>query len=382
MFTKKSIMNKIIVICLFLLSSINSTAQKTIEYPTVDTYSNVQECLIRSIEMNDKYTVVNIRFVNALGRAWIREFKNGNSKAPFISDEYGNKLADIISYKNIAVMPARTSLVRNQILDYVMIFGPIDYEKIKKIDITSNVKNAFNYYGVNLNGSNQNVTPKIENPKLGGNIISTGSGFCINNQGYIVTNYHVVKDAKTIELYFNINDKKIIYQAIIDKIDKINDIAILKIEDPSFVIFNKIPFEFSDEYDVGDDVFTIGFPQPDVMGVEPKLTSGIINSISGIDNDLTCMQISAQIQPGNSGGPLYNNKGNVIGITSSSLNSIFIAKTKGNIPQNVNYAIKVDYLKALLKPIKMNGINNLMNISLAEKTKILKEFICLVIIKN
>jgi S1-C subfamily serine protease len=63
---------------------------------------------------------------------------------------------------------------------------------------------------------------------------------------------------------------------------------------------------------VGEEVYTIGYPQPDIMGTEPKLTTGIINALSGIDNDNTHTQISVQIQPGNSGGPLFNSNGNVV----------------------------------------------------------------------
>ena len=114
------------------------------------------------------------------------------------------------------------------------------------------------------------------------------------------------------------------------------------------------------------------------MGTEAKLTTGIINALSGVDNDNTRIQISVQIQPGNSGGPLFNSKGNIVGVTASTLNALFMAKYKGNIPQNVNYAIKSEYLKVLTKSIKMDGNNIIKNMELKDKAKTVKSFICLV----
>ena len=101
-------------------------------------------------------------------------------------------------------------------------------------------------------------------------------------------------------------------------------------------------------------------------------------SLSGIDNDNTCVQISVPVQPGNSGGPLFNSKGNIVGITTSSLNSIFMAKYKGNIPQNVNYAVKTEYLKVLTKSLHLDGKNIVKDMILKDKAKELKSFVCLI----
>jgi S1-C subfamily serine protease len=90
------------------------------------------------------------------------------------------------------------------------------------------------------------------------------------------------------------------------------------------------------------------------------------------------MQISVPIQPGNSGGALFNSKGNIVGITTSSLNSIFMAKYKGNIPQNVNYAVKTEYLKVLTKSVYLDGKNIVKDMSLKDKAKIIKNYICLI----
>ena len=99
---------------------------------------------------------------------------------------------------------------------------------------------------------------------------------------------------------------------------------------------------------MGDEVFTIGYPAYWLLGKNPKYTKGEVNALSGINDDPRVFQVSVQIQPGNSGGPLFNSKGEVIGITQASLDPKVAIGTFGTLPQNVNYAIKSNYISALL----------------------------------
>jgi S1-C subfamily serine protease len=99
---------------------------------------------------------------------------------------------------------------------------------------------------------------------------------------------------------------------------------------------------------MGDKVFTIGYPAHFLMGDNPKYTEGVVNATSGLQDDPTVFQVSVEIQPGNSGGPLFNEKGEVVGITSSSLDPKAAVEAFGTLPQNVNYAIKSTYISALL----------------------------------
>ena len=99
---------------------------------------------------------------------------------------------------------------------------------------------------------------------------------------------------------------------------------------------------------MGDKVFTIGYPAYWVMGENPKYTEGVVNAISGLKDDPTVFQVSVQIQPGNSGGPLFNSSGEVIGITQASLDPKVAIGAFGTLPQNVNYAIKSSYISNLL----------------------------------
>jgi len=162
--------------------------------------------------------------------------------------------------------------------------------------------------------------------------------------GYIVTCRHVIDRRKNIQL-IRTDGVKIAARVYLSDMD--NDIALLLPES-----FESIPapFAISDaEPRMGADVFTIGFPLPHITGFSPKLFPGSINSTKGLKNDPNTMQMSAPVQQGNSGGPLFNSKGEVIGITSVKLKAIRHFNWYGDIPQNINYATKSAKLMELLK---------------------------------
>ena len=116
-----------------------------------------------------------------------------------------------------------------------------------------------------------------------------------------------------------------------------NDIAVLKVSGSGF---HSSPITQSGSVKLGDSVFTIGFPNPGLQGVQPKLTDGKVNSLTGMRDDPRCFQISIAVQPGNSGGALVSSAGNVIGIVTARLSDEVALLTSGALPQNVNYAIK------------------------------------------
>lgn len=207
-----------------------------------------------------------------------------------------------------------------------------------------------------------------------------GSGFFINEKGYIATNYHVVKEASVIQVeYFQKGIKKTFAAKIIVS-DKQNDLAIIQINDPKYKNLPSIPYVFSSTIkDVGSEVFALGYPMANVMGDEIKFTDGKISSKTGIEGDITVYQISVPIQPGNSGGPLFDSKGNLVGITSSALNKEYFNS------ENVNYAIKTTYLKNLIDvmPERITLPNNIeiYNKPLTEKIKLLSDFIPIIRVK-
>lgn len=197
----------------------------------------------------------------------------------------------------------------------------------------------------------------------------SGSGFALN-KGYVVTNYHVVEGARTIKIVGVNGEMYKAYKAIVVAVDRNNDIALLKISDKNFKGFNSIPYGVKTQLvEVGESVFLLGYPLTETMGDEIKLTTGVISSRSGFQGDKSIYQTTAPIQPGNSGGPLFDNNGNVIGIVC--------AKHKG--AENVGYAIKSVYLKNLIEtsldvPI-MPTSNALSNQSLPNKVKLAKKFV-------
>lgn len=171
-----------------------------------------------------------------------------------------------------------------------------------------------------------------------------GSGFFLNSNGYIATNYHVVEGTTTLQANFTRNGKTESYPASIVVTDPQNDLAIIKIDDKSFSGSAPLPYGLMTRTkDTGSEVFAMGYPMADVMGSEVKFTDGKISSKSGIGGDVRVYQISVPIQPGNSGGPLFDMDGNVVGITSSGLNRDYFKS------ENVNYAIKASYLKNLME---------------------------------
>ena len=200
-------------------------------------------------------------------------------------------------------------------------------------------------YPANLS-VNQVGAPKPES----GSARATGSGFILSKSGLVVTNYHVVDAGGMISV--SVPGHTTPFSADIMLKDEGNDLAILKLNNfPYDDIFKEnIPFSLADprNVQVGQEVFTIGYPLGSVLGKSAKLSNGIINSLYGIDDDPRLYQISTPIQPGNSGGPLFNRNGELVGIVVASLNAKYFYEHAAIIPQNVNFAVKSNYLQNIV----------------------------------
>lgn len=200
----------------------------------------------------------------------------------------------------------------------------------------------------------------------------SGTGFALEG-GYIVTNYHVVEDARSIYILGIRGDFSRRYSTLIVATDRKNDLALLKISDPSFGGFGTIPYSVKTSVaDVGEEVFVLGYPLISTMGDEIKLTTGVVSARTGFMGDVTLYQISAPIQPGNSGGPLFDAQGNLVGIVNA----------KHKSAENVGYAIKTSYLKNLVEsttsaPILPNN-NVIGTLPLTSKVKTLKNFVFMI----
>jgi hypothetical protein len=181
---------------------------------------------------------------------------------------------------------------------------------------------------------------------------ASGTGFFVSADGYIVTNNHVINNAKKILVTTSYGAS---HEAQVVKRDVNNDLVILKISGKNYPFIN---ISSSSEVQRGEKVYTLGFPQIGIQGSAPKLTDGVISSLSGLGDEPTTFQITNPIQPGNSGGPLFTEDGDVIGVIVSTLDALAVAKATGNLPQNVNYAIKSNYLIELLRTIQPDKFTN------------------------
>lgn len=167
---------------------------------------------------------------------------------------------------------------------------------------------------------------------------ATGSGFVVSGN-VIATNNHVIDDAEKIKVVLNINGTPEEFNARVLCVDKTNDLALLTIKDSKFTPLPPAPYSINPKtVDVGTSVFSMGYPMSNVLGEEVKITDGLVSSKTGYEGDAVTYQISVPIQPGNSGGALFDKKGQLVGITNAGIPSA----------ENVGYAIKSSYLINLI----------------------------------
>ena len=200
-----------------------------------------------------------------------------------------------------------------------------------------------------------------DHPKFKQNKAWSGSGFAIG-KGYIVTNHHVVDGAKSIK----IQSGTIEYPVKLVAFDKNNDIAILRRNDADF---QAPPYSLDFRTaKIGEKIFVLGYPLTQALGDDIKLSEGSISSMTGYQGNTSTYQMSAPIHPGNSGGPMFDNEGNVIGIV--------VAGVKG--AQNVGYAIKTAYLKVLIESADLyipKNKNIISSLSLPEKVQSIQQHV-------
>lgn len=163
---------------------------------------------------------------------------------------------------------------------------------------------------------------------------SSGSAFFVTSTGVALTNAHVVKDCKSLKILLPEGE----VEANLLTSDAANDLALVKVPSRhggSFASFrNGTPLR------QGETVVAYGYPLAGALSSQGNLSIGIVSALAGMKDDARILQISAPVQPGNSGGPLLDESGHVVGIVSSKMNALNIAKETGDVPQNINFAIK------------------------------------------
>ena len=197
----------------------------------------------------------------------------------------------------------------------------------------------------------------------------SGTCFALSADGYLATCYHVVEHANTIMIRGINGEYSKLYHAKVVATDNLNDLAILKVDDVAFTAIRGIPYSVSSTVaDVGEEVFVLGYPLRAVMGDEIKLTNGLISSKTGYQGDATSYQTSATIQFGNSGGPLFDSDGSVIGVVNARL-----------AVESASYAIKSTYLTSLADSIDRSIIpvnnNQLRGRPLKEMVREISRFV-------
>jgi len=170
------------------------------------------------------------------------------------------------------------------------------------------------------------------------NAASSGTGFAVGNGNSVLTNFHVVDGCKSVRIA-NVGAGQI------NILDRRNDIAVIQPDRP---ITGPLRFRSADQLKPGEEIIVIGFPLKGLLSSAPTVTTGIVSSLAGLRDDRTRFQISAPVQPGNSGGPVLDRAGNVVGMVVSKLNVLRVARMTGDIPQNVNFAIPASIITSIL----------------------------------
>ena len=163
---------------------------------------------------------------------------------------------------------------------------------------------------------------------------SFGTCFAVAPDGRVMTARHVVDTDQTIRVLFG--DGTMV-EAEVERVSETDDVAILG---TGHAWAEYLTFADAEALVSGEPVFTVGFPAPEILGTEPKFTDGVISALSGPEGDDGLLQISVPIQPGNSGGPLVNHAGEVVGVVVSTVGSRAFEAQTGALPQNINWAVK------------------------------------------
>ena len=170
--------------------------------------------------------------------------------------------------------------------------------------------------------------------------VSTGTGFFVSEDGHLVTNAHVVKACSAIAVK---TDDGAVQAGVVLATDATNDLALLKLaKKPARVAALRIGAR------LGEGVEAFGFPHSDILSTGGNFTLGNVTALSGMRDDIRYLQISAPVQAGNSGGPLLDGSGALVGVVSAKLDAIKVMLASDDLPQNVNFAVKAAMVAAFL----------------------------------
>ncbi|MBA5639513.1 SEL1-like repeat protein [Duganella sp. LX20W] len=185
--------------------------------------------------------------------------------------------------------------------------------------------------------ANATAANAAKNPTTGG---KSGSGFVVGmGTSYVVSNHHVVKDCKSIKIMpFDL-------PAVLREKDERNDLALLSVANlraPS------LKLRAGRGVRPGDELVTLGYPLAGLLAAGASVSTGTLTALGGLNNDTSQFQMSVPTQPGNSGGPVLDSHGQLVGVVVAQINAIRVGQATGNIPQNINFAINTATLSSFL----------------------------------
>jgi S1-C subfamily serine protease len=298
---------------------------------------------------------------------------NNNSSNNFWKVTYIKSFIEKTAVESVFNMEYYTNSTQGGNLSIQSIIGILEGDALFTFNV---IKNSYTGYSDKVmlvklypasKSANSNDITTIKKEK------STGTGFAISSDGFIVTNYHVIENATSIKVKGINGSFTKSYSAKVIQSDKNNDLAIIKIDDYSFSSLGIIPYTIKSlSANVGENIFVLGYPLTATMGEEIKLTNGIISSKSGFQGDITSYQMTAPIQPGNSGAPMFDKDGNIVGIVN--------AKHVG--AENAGYAVKTSYLFNLIDALpttpKLPTVNTLNGKTLSSQVASANKFVYII----
>jgi S1-C subfamily serine protease len=188
----------------------------------------------------------------------------------------------------------------------------------------------------------------------------TGTGFAVTFDGAVVTNYHVISECDSLIKARVEGTPEQYYVGTVVARDEERDLAALRLQravgEGAQAIIRAFPraiFRKGTAVQQGEKAITYGFPLRGLLATNGNLTIGNVSALSGIGDDRNYIQITTPVQPGNSGGPLYDGSGHIIGVIVAKLNALRVMLATGDVPQNVNFAIELSALRQFLKRNKL-----------------------------
>ena len=283
-----------------------------------------------------------------------------------------------VAYKGVVV---QKMVPDGLVISYSQADGGLGFAKLKFKDLSASLQQQFGYNPTNAaafekqqnqaerqwqsqwKADDEKALEKIHEQQIAdaeSRARRVGTGFFITDSGYLLTCFHVVNNAASIQ----VGTKSGLFYADLVQSDPAKDVALLKVTGT----FSSLPLDYSNTVSLGEAVFTIGFPRPDLQGWQPKLTRGEISSLTGMQDNPDDYQISVPVQPGNSGGALLDEHGNVVGIVSATLRASLADIREGIAPENVNYAIKSSCAMTLIDSVP-GGLLKLKSANLSDNRK-------------